>query len=94
MAFIDKIENIQRKPDHIKRWILFAGVFVIMFIVVSVWVSTLKVTLGDNNGGENENAVGSPLRVFSDIIKDGVSAGVEAIYNSPSRFSKQNNGTE
>lgn len=93
MAFIDKIENIQRKPDHIKRWILFAGVFVIMFIIVSVWVSTLKVTLGDNNDGEKKNAIGSPLRVFGDIIKDGIGAGVEAIYNSPSE-SEQNNGTE
>lgn len=93
MAFIDKIENIQRKPDHIKRWILFAGVFVIMFIIVFIWVSTLKVTLGGNEG-EKKNVVGSPLSIFGDIIKDGVGAGVEAVYNSPSRSSKQNNGTE
>lgn len=92
MAFIDKIENIQRKPDHIKRWILFAGVFVIMFVIVSIWVSTLKVTLGEN-GGEKKNIAGSPLSIFGDIIKDGVGAGVEAIYNPPTK-SKQNNGTE
>ena len=46
MAIIDNIEKLHKKPDHIKRRILLASVFVLMFIVVSVWVSTLRMTLG------------------------------------------------
>ena len=46
MAIIDNIEKLHKKPDHIKRRILLASVFVIMFIVVSVWVSTLRMTAG------------------------------------------------
>ena len=46
MAIIDNIEKLHKKPDHIKRRILLASVFVIMFVVVSVWVSTLRMTLG------------------------------------------------
>ena len=62
MAIIDNIEKLHKKPDHIKRRILLASVFVIMFIVVSVWVSTLRMTLGRES--QKDNQVSSPLSVF------------------------------
>ena len=80
MAIIDNIEKLHKKPDHIKRRILLASVFVLMFIVVSVWVSTLRMTLGreDQKGSQ----VSSPLSVFFGIIKGGVDTGVSGVMDS------------
>lgn len=80
MSFVDNIEKLHKKPDHIKRRILFIGVFVMMFVIVSVWISTLKVTLGDKN--KKENNISSPLSVFFGIIKDSVNVGVKGIKDS------------
>lgn len=80
MSFVDNIEKLHKKPDHIKRRILFVGVFVMMFVIVFVWVSTLKVTLGDNN--KKENNISSPLSVFFGIIRDSASAGIKGIKDS------------
>lgn len=91
MSFIDNIEKLHKKPDYIKRRILFIGVFVVMFIVVSVWVSTLRVTLGDKS--EKENNVSSPLSVFFGIIKGSVDAGVDGVRNSIGKI-KQDYGTK
>ena len=88
MSFIDNIEKLHKKPDHIKRRILLASVFVLMFIIVSVWVSTLKVTMGRE--GQKDSQVSSPLSVFFGIIKGGVDASVSGVVNSISKL-KQNN---
>ena len=70
MSFIDNLEKLHKKPDHIKRRILLASVFVLMFIVVSVWVSTLRMTLGreDQKGSQ----VSSPLSVFLALLREGL----------------------
>ena len=87
MSFIDNIEKLHKKPDHIKRRILLASVFVLMFIVVSVWVSTLRITLGKE--GPKNSQVSSPLSVFFGIIKGGVDAGVNGVMGSVNKL-KQN----
>ena len=87
MPLIDNIEKLHKKPDHIKRRILLASVFVIMFIVVSVWVSTLRITLGKE--GPKNSQVSSPLSVFFGIIKGGVDAGVNGVMGSVNKL-KQN----
>lgn len=91
MSFVDNIDKLHKKPDHIKRRILFIGVFVMMFIVVSVWISTLRVTLGDEN--KKENNISSPLSVFFGIIKESVSVGVKGIKDSIGNI-KQDYGTK
>ena len=91
MSFIDNIEKLHKKPDHIKRRILFIGVFVIMFIIVSVWVSTLRVTLGVEI--KQESQVSSPLSVFFGIIKGSLDVGVSGIKDSVGRL-KQDYGSE
>ena len=87
MAIIDNIEKLHKKPDHIKRRILLASVFVLMFIVVSVWVSTLRMTLGRED--QKDSQVSSPLSVFLASSKGGVDAGVSGVMNSVNKL-KQN----
>jgi len=80
MPLIDNIEKLHKKPDHIKRRILLASVFVLMFIVVSVWVSTLRITLSKESPKDSQ--VSSPLSVFFGIIKGGVDAGINGVTGS------------
>jgi len=87
MPLIDNIEKLHKKPDHIKRRILLASVFVLMFIVVSVWVSTLRITLSKESPKDSQ--VSSPLSVFFGIIKSGVDIGVNGVVDSVNKL-KQN----
>ena len=84
MPFIDNIEKLHKKPDHIKRRILLASVFIIMFIVVSVWVSTLRIALGEKT--QKDSQVSSPLSVFFSIVKGGVDASVNGVVNSVNKL--------
>ncbi|RJQ30741.1 hypothetical protein C4572_03670 [Candidatus Parcubacteria bacterium] len=79
MSLIDKIENLQKKPEHIKRRVLFASLFVIMFLVVTVWVSTLKISLGSS---EEESQVASPISTFFGIVTGSVDVAVSGIKDS------------
>ena len=67
---MDKIENIQKKPDYIKKRILFAVVAVIMFVIIAVWVSTLNISMGVEESREKKEAFASPFAVIKDIVKD------------------------
>lgn len=87
MAIIDNIEKLHKKPDHVKRLILFVSIFVVMFVVVFVWVSTLKTTLEREN--EKDSQVSSPFSVFFGIIKEGVDASVSGVTGSINKL-KQN----
>ena len=84
MPLIDNIEKLHKKPDHIKRRILLASVFILMFIVVSVWVSTLRITLGKESPKDSQ--VSSPLSVFFGIIKGGIDVGVNGVMGSVNKF--------
>ena len=84
MAIIDNIEKLHKKPDHIKRRILLASVFVIMFVVVSVWVSTLRMTLGRED--KKDSQVSSPLSVFFGIVKGGVDASISGVMGSVNKL--------
>lgn len=39
MSLLDKIENLQKKPESYRRKILFVSVFLLMFAVVLFWMS-------------------------------------------------------
>ena len=84
MSLIDNIEKLHKKPDHIKRRILLVSVFVLMFIVVSVWVSTLRITLGKESPKDSQ--VSSPLSVFLGTIKDGVDVGISGVVDSVNKL--------
>ena len=72
MSLMDKIENIQKKPDYIKKRILFAAVLMIMFAIIAVWVSTLNITAGVEEDREKKEAFASPFAVVKDIVIDGL----------------------
>lgn len=80
MSFINNIEKLHKKPDRVKRMVLFTSIFVIMFIVIVVWISTLKATLGQENNKDNQ--VSSPLSVFFGIIKGGVDVSINRVTGS------------
>lgn len=82
MSLIDKIENIQRKPEHIKRRILFVSVTFFMFVIVAAWVSTLKLASAKKDFPEGKEAIASPVSVFSGILSDGLAAGVSELKQS------------
>lgn len=91
MILLNKLETIQKKPERIKRRILFVSLFMLMFIITGVWVSTLKITLGK---GENakEASISSPFSVFKDIVGDSVEMGIGGVKDSLSKL-KQNYGS-
>jgi hypothetical protein len=69
MSLMDKIENIQKKPDYIKKRILFIAVLMIMFVIVAVWVSTLNITMGVEEVREKKEVFASPFAVIKDIVR-------------------------
>jgi hypothetical protein len=34
------LKNLQNKPDHVKQTVMWFGVFLIMFLIFSIWVLT------------------------------------------------------
>jgi len=82
MSLLNKLETIQKKPERIKRRILFFSLFMLMFIITAVWVSTLKVTLGSKEDSAKKTSISSPFSVFKDIIGDSVGMGVDGVKDS------------
>lgn len=46
MSLIDKVENLQKKPEPYRKKILAVSVLFFMSIVVFVWLTTLDFSLG------------------------------------------------
>ena len=41
----EKIDEIRKKPEHVRVWYTWIAVFIIMFFVVIIWIFTLKESL-------------------------------------------------
>lgn len=82
MSLLDKIEKLHKKPDHIKRRILFASLFIVMFTIVAAWVSTLRITLRHNDDNKGKDNQASPIFLFGSIIKDSIVVGAESLGSS------------
>ena len=67
MSLIEKIENLQKKPESIRRRILFASVIVLMFVIVIVWIFTLNLFSKNKEKAETNH---TPFNVFGGLIKD------------------------
>jgi hypothetical protein len=67
MSLITKIENLQKKPESVRRRILFISMMIIMFAVIVIWISTFKIALKTEKDAQNNYA---PLAVFKNLIKD------------------------
>lgn len=72
MSLMNKIEDLQRRPESVRRRVLFVSLAVIMFVVIAVWVSTLKVTLGASLNAEKAQSVYTPFGAIADVFKDGI----------------------
>lgn len=71
MSLMDKIENVQKKPETIRRRIVAVSVFVIMFLVIVIWVSTIRLSFGADDTEKETASIYSPFSMIKDIIKDG-----------------------
>ena len=74
---MNKIENLQKKPEAIRRRILFVSVIAIMFLVIVVWIFTLNLSL-KNNAQETGSAF-APFNIFVGMFKDAYNVSVENI---------------
>ncbi len=71
MSLITKIENLQKKPETVRRRVLFMTLAIIMFTVIVIWVSTLNIS---SKTEENKQTNYAPFDVFKNLIKDSFSA--------------------
>jgi len=64
MSILDKIEEIRKKPEHIRLRYVWIGVFISMIFVVIIWIFSFKLTVKPveikNQGGV------SPKQNFED----------------------------
>lgn len=67
MSLINKIENLQKKPESIRRRILFVSIIAIMFVIVVVWIFTLNLSLKSSEKSETSY---TPFKVFGGLVKD------------------------
>jgi hypothetical protein len=48
-----KIEEIRQKPEHVRVWYAWVGVFFVMFFVVLIWIFTLQENLSRSTPRED-----------------------------------------
>lgn len=41
---MDKIENLQKKPESYRRKVLFFSLIIIMAVIISIWIFTLNLS--------------------------------------------------
>lgn len=73
---MDKIEDLQKKPEPVRKKILFISMTVIIFIVIVVWISIFKISLKPK---EQNQADFAPLGVFKNLVRDGFDASAAGI---------------
>lgn len=82
MSLMNKIENLQKKPEAIRRRILAASMIAIMFVVVVVWIFSLNLSLEEEK--KNETSF-TPFKIFGGLVKDAYDVSVgsirSAVYN-------------
>ncbi len=92
MSLINKIENLQKKPESIRRRILFVSVIAIMFVIVVAWIFTLNLSLKDNKKSETSF---TPFKVFGDLVKEAYNFSFGSIKEAADQLKTQfQNGGE
>jgi hypothetical protein len=87
MAFIDFIQKIQKKPRYVRIQILWLSVFVLMFLIVSSWVISLKYAISsDNQETESTKGIAQPI----EEIKKEIPSLMETIKASVGVFFEDN----
>lgn len=83
--FLRLIEKIQNKPRRFRVQILWLSVFVCMFLIVSLWLSSLKKSSNLSQNKEESDQVDQIL----DQVKKGVPSLKQAFQASIGAFFKQ-----
>jgi hypothetical protein len=58
-----KIEEIRKKPEHVRVWYAWVGVLVAMFFVVLIWIFTLQENLSRSAPGDEIKKIQSRIPV-------------------------------
>jgi len=72
MGLIEKIEEIRKKPDHIKLRYVWFFVFLCMILIIAIWFFSLQADLSELSRKENStNQNTNEIQQFgSDLIKE------------------------
>lgn len=87
MGLIDKIENLQQKPESFRKKVLFASMVAIMVLIIAVWVSAFNLSLSEKQKEETVSSV-APLEVLKgdwDNLRESVKSPIndaKNIFNS------------
>jgi hypothetical protein len=73
MSLMSKLENLQKKPESIRRRVLLVSVAVIMFFVVVIWVTTFKISTRETRGASIDF---TPFKILKSLVKDGINLTV------------------
>jgi len=63
MPLMDKIENLQKKPESYKKKVLFFSLIIIMAVIISVWIFTLSLSSSEKN---SQIISSSPMQVLKE----------------------------
>lgn len=85
------IEELQQKPEYVRRNITIILTLVIFMVVVFVWLSTSDINIGNINKEQEEDInIGEVLSPFANI-KNTVGDAVDDIGNNIDNMKKQLN---
>lgn len=88
MSLISKIENLQKRPESVRRRVLFIVIAMVMFFVVSAWVFTLKFSLNREENKNNQAAI-APFKIIMNMAKESFDIPVSGIKNTFDRLKEE-----
>lgn len=68
MNIFEKMENLQQKPEYVKKRILAVSVTIIMAIIIALWINDLKYSFKKE---EKEKTPG-PFSVFREAVLNSI----------------------
>lgn len=70
MSLIDKIEKLQKKPEHFRYKVLVFTLIVLMAVVVFIWVSLMSVSIKNVQINSDNSEAVLPDGVFDNLKND------------------------
>jgi len=78
MSLIDFIQKIQNKPRYVRIQVLWISVFVCMFLILSIWVVSLKYSLSiDDEKDDNKKEINNDMLSLKNAFKSSISSFFE-----------------
>ena len=72
MSFLDKIEDLQKKPEAHRRKVLTVLMIVIMSAVFVIWIYSFRISIGALDKQKEKSSVENyaPLEMIKDAFGD------------------------